>query len=205
MSHLLYAHFVSPLKVLDLSFNMLTSLHPLMYLSLHNFGADVRLVGNRWQCDCSLRILRKWMVYDSSKGLQTWSITCASPSMLSGNDLLQLEENDLKCLNAEKKPELHQDVTVYSGSEILLSCPMQGIVKKYKSKIKTLYKNIVESIYFCFFLQTQFGGHPGVKHLGTNLRLVCSSKTSQKKTLDSMCVCLKSTQLYPFITSKSVK
>lgn len=151
MSHLLYAHFVSPLKVLDLSFNMLTSLHPLMYLSLHNFGADVRLVGNRWQCDCSIRILRKWMVYDSSKGLQTWSITCASPSMLSGNDLLQLEENDLKCLNAEKKPELHQDVTVYSGSEILLSCPMQGIVKKYKSKIKTLYKNIVESIYFCFF------------------------------------------------------
>lgn len=117
-------------KVLDLSFNMLTSLHPLTYLSLRNIGADVRLDGNRWQCDCSMRSLRRRMAYDSSRGLQSWSVVCAAPSILSGRDLLQLEEDDLNCFGSENRPELHQDVTVYSGSEILLSCSAQGNSKK---------------------------------------------------------------------------
>nr|XP_046248735.1 TLR4 interactor with leucine rich repeats isoform X2 [Scatophagus argus] len=117
---------LAQLRVLDLRFNKLTSLHPLMYLSLHNIGADVRLDGNRWQCDCSMRSLRRRMAYDSSRGLQAWSVVCASPSILSGRELLQLEEDDLSCIGAENRPELHQDVTVYSGSEILLSCSAQG-------------------------------------------------------------------------------
>lgn len=121
-----YIHIVYPSKVLDLSFNMLTSLHPLMYLSLRNIGADLDLGGNRWQCDCSMRSLRRLMAYDSSRSMQSWSIVCASPSILSGRDLLQLEENDLNCFSSENRPELHQDVTVYSGSEIQLSCSVQG-------------------------------------------------------------------------------
>ncbi|CAK6956117.1 uncharacterized protein LOC122988751 [Scomber scombrus] len=113
---------LAQLTVLDLSFNMLTSIHPLMYLSLRNIGADVSLGGNRWECDCSMHSLRRRMAYDSSRSLQTWSIVCASPSILSGRDLLQVEENDLNCFNTKKRPELHQDVTVHRGSEILLSC-----------------------------------------------------------------------------------
>ena len=109
---------------------MLTSLHPLTYLSLRNIGADVRLDGNRWQCDCSMRSLRRRLAYDSSRGLQSWSVVCASPSVHSGRDLLQLEEDDLNCFGSENRPELHQDVTVYSGSEILLSCSAQGNSKK---------------------------------------------------------------------------
>lgn len=128
--HLLYVHIVSPSKVLDLSFNMLTSLHPLMYLSLRNIGADVGLGGNRWQCDCSMRSLRRRLAYDSSRGLQAWSVVCASPSILSGRDLLQLEENDLNCFSTKNRPELHQDVTVSRGSEILLSCSAQGNSQK---------------------------------------------------------------------------
>lgn len=128
--HLLYVHIVSPSKVLDLSFNMLTSLHPLMYLSLRNIGADVRLSGNKWQCDCSMRSLRRRLAYDSSRGLQAWSVVCASPSILSGRDLLQLEENDLNCFSTKNRPELHQDVTVNRGSEILLSCSAQGNSQK---------------------------------------------------------------------------
>ncbi|XP_026160999.1 uncharacterized protein lrrc66 isoform X2 [Mastacembelus armatus] len=116
---------LAQLRVLDLSFNKLTSIHPLMYHSLHNIGTDVRLGGNRWQCDCSIRSLRRRMAYDSSRGLQTWSVLCASPSILSGKDLLQLEEDDLNCFSTENKPELHRDVTVYSGSDILLSCSTQ--------------------------------------------------------------------------------
>lgn len=127
---ILYVQIVPPSQVLDLSFNMLTSLHPLIYLSLRNIGADVRLGGNRWQCDCSMRSLRRWLAYDSSRGLQSWSMVCASPSILSGRDLLQLEEDDLNCFGTEKGPELHQDVTVYSGSEILLSCSTQGNSQK---------------------------------------------------------------------------
>ncbi|XP_061593958.1 uncharacterized protein LOC133458263 [Cololabis saira] len=110
------------LRVLDLSFNMLTSLHPSAYLTLRSIGTDLRLNGNRWKCDCNMRSLRRRMAYDHSRGLQAWSMVCASPSILSGRDLLQLEEEDLKCLSAEKSVALHQDVTVYSGSEILLSC-----------------------------------------------------------------------------------
>ncbi|KAA8589794.1 hypothetical protein FQN60_013159, partial [Etheostoma spectabile] len=104
---------LAQLRVLDLSFNVLTSLHPLIYLSLRNIGADVRLDGNRWQCDCSMRSLRRWLAYDSSRGSESWSMVCASPSSLSGRDMLQLEEDDLNCFGTERGPELHQEVTVY--------------------------------------------------------------------------------------------
>nr|XP_020513379.1 leucine-rich repeat-containing protein 66 isoform X3 [Labrus bergylta]XP_029137946.1 leucine-rich repeat-containing protein 66 isoform X2 [Labrus bergylta] len=116
---------LSQLQVLDLSFNMLTSLHPSMYLSLHNIGAHVKLAGNRWKCDCSMRSLRRRMGYDSSRGLHAWSLVCASPSTLSGRDLLHLEEDDLNCFTTENRPESHQSVKVFSGSEILLSCSAQ--------------------------------------------------------------------------------
>lgn len=130
MLYHLPVHTVSPSKVLDLSFNMLTSLHPEMYLSLSNIGADVKLEGNRWQCDCRMRSLRRRMVYDSSRGLQAWRVVCSSPSVLSGRDLLQLEESDLNCFSAKNRPKLHQDVTVNMGSEILLSCSAQGNSKE---------------------------------------------------------------------------
>ncbi|KAK5869892.1 hypothetical protein PBY51_024575 [Eleginops maclovinus] len=116
---------LAQLQFVDLSFNMLTSLHPLIHLSLHNIGADVMLEGNRWHCDCSMRSLRRRMAFDSSTGMQTWSMTCASPPILSGRNLLQLEEDDLNCVGSENRPESHQDVTVYSGSDILLSCATQ--------------------------------------------------------------------------------
>lgn len=109
---------------------MLTSLHPLTYLSLRNIGSNVRLAGNRWQCDCSVRSLARRMTYDSSIGLQAWGMVCAFPTTLSGKDLLQLEEDDLNCFGTENSPELHRDVTVYSGSGILLSCSKQGITVK---------------------------------------------------------------------------
>ncbi|XP_047442861.1 uncharacterized protein LOC125009183 [Mugil cephalus] len=115
------------LRVLDLSFNMLTSLNPLMHLTLRNFGADVRLAGNRWQCDCSMRSLRRRMVYDSSRGFQAWKMVCASPATLSGRELIQLEEDDLNCFTTDGS-DIHQDVTVYSGSEILLTCSKQDSV-----------------------------------------------------------------------------
>lgn len=105
---------------------MLASLHPLMHLSLRNIGAEVTLVGNKWHCDCSLRSLRRRMVYDRNRGLKAWNVTCASPSTLSGRDLLQLEEGELSCFSAENNAELHQDITVYRGSQILLSCSAQG-------------------------------------------------------------------------------
>ncbi|CAB1419451.1 unnamed protein product [Pleuronectes platessa] len=116
---------LAQLRVLDLSFNMLTNLHPSMYLSLRNIGSDVRLDGNRWQCDCGMRSLRRRMAYDSNRGLQTWDMVCAFPSVHSGKDLLQLEEDDLNCFGTENSPEFHRDVTVYSGSEIFLSCSKQ--------------------------------------------------------------------------------
>lgn len=114
------------LKVLDLSFNMLTSLHPLMHLSLRTIGAEVMLAGNEWHCDCSLRSLRRRMVYDRNRGLKAWNVVCASPPILSGRALLQVEEGELNCFSTEKNAELQQDITVSRGSEILLSCLAEG-------------------------------------------------------------------------------
>ncbi|MEQ2274693.1 hypothetical protein XENORESO_006953, partial [Xenotaenia resolanae] len=99
------------LKVLDLSFNMLTNMQQLTYLTLGNIGADVRLGGNRWRCDCNMRGLRRQMAYGSTRGLQAGNIVCAFPSTVSGKDLLQLDEEDLKCLGTENNLNLHQDVT----------------------------------------------------------------------------------------------
>lgn len=124
------------IQVLDLSFNLLTSLHPLSYISLRNIGANVRLAGNLWQCDCSMRTFKRWMALDRSRGLQTWNLECAFPSIHSGKDLLQLEDDDLNCVATENKPEHHRDVTVYSGSDILLSCASQGnLVKKNNNNV----------------------------------------------------------------------
>lgn len=105
---------------------MLTSLHPLMHLSLRSIGAEVTLAGNKWNCDCSLRRLRQRMAYDRNRGLKAWDVVCASPSILSGRDLLQVEESELNCFNTDNKAEPHQDVTVHRGAEILLSCSEQG-------------------------------------------------------------------------------
>ncbi|KAM8874084.1 uncharacterized protein lrrc66 isoform 2-T2 [Spinachia spinachia] len=103
------------LRVLDLSFNMLTSLHPSTYFSLRNMAADVALAGNRWRCDCKARGLRRRMAYDGSRGLRAWSLVCASPSVLSGRDLLQLEDDHLDCSGADGGTELHRDVTICLG------------------------------------------------------------------------------------------
>uniref|UniRef100_A0A3B3CBX4 Leucine rich repeat containing 66 n=2 Tax=Oryzias melastigma TaxID=30732 RepID=A0A3B3CBX4_ORYME len=116
------------LRVLDLRFNLMTTLHPLMYLNLHNIGAHVALDGNRWKCDCNLRSLRRRMAYDDARGVEVWNVMCASPSKLLGTDLLQLKEEDLQCLSPENSPDLHQDVTVYRGSQILLSCSAEDSV-----------------------------------------------------------------------------
>ncbi|XP_020558517.2 leucine-rich repeat-containing protein 66 [Oryzias latipes] len=113
------------LRVLDLRFNLLTVFHPLMYLTLRNIGANVGLDGNRWRCDCNMRSLRRRMAYDNSRGLEVWKMMCASPTKLLGTDFLQLKEEDLQCLSPENSADLHQDVTVYSGSQILLSCSSQ--------------------------------------------------------------------------------
>lgn len=126
----LIINIILPSKVLDLSFNMLTSIHPLMYLTLQNIGTEVRLLGNRWQCDCRMHSLRRRIAFDSNRGLQVWSIMCASPSTLSGRDLLQLQDDELNCLRTGNIPELHQDVTVHRGSEILLSCSAEGNTSK---------------------------------------------------------------------------
>uniref|UniRef100_A0AAQ4Q6T8 Immunoglobulin domain-containing protein n=1 Tax=Gasterosteus aculeatus aculeatus TaxID=481459 RepID=A0AAQ4Q6T8_GASAC len=115
------------LRVLDLSFNMLTSLHPSTYLSLRHVGAEVALGGNRWRCDCGARGLRRRMSYDGSRGLRAWSLVCASPAALAGRDLLRLEDHDLDCSGADGGAELHRDVTVRRGSEILLTCARQDL------------------------------------------------------------------------------
>ncbi|TNN42903.1 Beta-sarcoglycan [Liparis tanakae] len=113
--------------VLDLSFNMLTSLHPRTIPTLRSIGADVRLRGNRWRCDCGMLGLRRKMA-DGDAVLRAWSVACASPSALAGRDLLQVEEDELNCPRADDVPALHRDVTVQRGAEILLSCAPQGSV-----------------------------------------------------------------------------
>ncbi|XP_016526180.1 treacle protein [Poecilia formosa] len=113
------------LKVLDLRFNMLTTMQQLTYLTLRDIGADVKLGGNRWHCDCNMRSIRRQMAYDGTRGMRTWNIICSEPSIISGKDLLQLDEEDLTCLSSENNLNFHRDVTVYSGAEILLSCSAQ--------------------------------------------------------------------------------
>ncbi|XP_017159952.1 serine-rich adhesin for platelets isoform X2 [Poecilia reticulata] len=113
------------LKVLDLRFNMLTTMQQLTYITLRNIEADVKLGGNRWRCDCNMRSTRRQMAYDGTRGMRTWNIICSEPSIISGKDLLQLDEEDLTCLSSENNLNFHRDVTVYSGTEILLSCSAQ--------------------------------------------------------------------------------
>uniref|UniRef100_A0A096M365 LRRCT domain-containing protein n=1 Tax=Poecilia formosa TaxID=48698 RepID=A0A096M365_POEFO len=100
------------LKVLDLRFNMLTTMQQLTYLTLRDIGADVKLGGNRWHCDCNMRSIRRQMAYDGTRGMRTWNIICSEPSIISGKDLLQLDEEDLTCLSSENNLNFHRDVTV---------------------------------------------------------------------------------------------
>ncbi|XP_061744844.1 uncharacterized protein LOC133543934 [Nerophis ophidion] len=110
------------LKIFDVSFNKLTSLHSSLYLSLRNIAADVNMVGNRWRCDCSMRSIRRWMAYDRSRDIYAKGLVCADPPVLAGKDLLQLEDDELICRTPDTEPQLHQDMMVDRGSEVLLSC-----------------------------------------------------------------------------------
>lgn len=113
-------------QILNVSFNMLTSLNPSIYLSLHTIGADVHLAGNRWRCDCNMRSIRRWMALDRSRGSRSWDLVCASLPILAGADVLEVEDDDLNCWSAEKETKLHQDVTVHRDSQVLLSCATKG-------------------------------------------------------------------------------
>lgn len=118
---------------------MLTSLHHLTYVSLRNIEVDVWLDGNKWQCDCIMRSVRRYMVYDRSTGLHGWKVVCATPTTLSGKELLQLKDDDLQCL-AATSPRLHpQELTVSSGTEILFSCAAQGNDTKYIHSLQSEY------------------------------------------------------------------
>ncbi|XP_010870500.4 mucin-12 isoform X1 [Esox lucius] len=112
------------IRVLDLSFNMLTTIPPSAYLALRNLNALVEVSGNKWRCDCNLRSLRRWMIYDRDMDQQqSWKgVVCSHPSVHSGRDLLHLEDSDLTCSTAENRAGLHQDVTVDEGTDILLPC-----------------------------------------------------------------------------------
>ncbi|KAL1022580.1 hypothetical protein UPYG_G00029510 [Umbra pygmaea] len=112
------------LRVLDLSFNFLTTIPPSAYLALRNLNLFVEVSGNRWRCDCSLQGVRRWMAYDRDRNQkQTWSgVVCSYPSAHAGTDLLHLEDSDLTCSTAENRTGVHQDVTVDTGTDILLPC-----------------------------------------------------------------------------------
>lgn len=115
---------------------MLTSLHHLTYFSLRKIEVDVRLDGNMWHCDCRMRSVWRPMVNDRSRRLHGWKVVCATPSELSGRELLQLKDGDLQC-SAETSPTLHpQELTVSSGSKILFSCAAQGNDAKYINPIQ---------------------------------------------------------------------
>lgn len=143
--HLLSAHNMSSFffKVLDLSFNMLTSLHHLTYLSLRHIEVAVGLDGNKWQCDCTMRSVWRSMVSDGSSGLHGWKVMCATPSELSGKELVQLKDDDLQCLDVTGPRLRPQELTVSSGSEILFSCAAQGNDTKYINSVQIEYR--------CFF------------------------------------------------------
>ncbi|XP_061834055.1 uncharacterized protein [Nerophis lumbriciformis] len=80
------------------------------------------MVGNRWRCDCSMRNIRRWMAYDRSRDIYAKGLVCADPPVLAGKDLLQLEDDELICRTPDTEPQLHQDIMVDRGSEVLLSC-----------------------------------------------------------------------------------
>lgn len=132
-------------KVLDLSFNMLTSLHHLTYFSLRKIEVDVRLDGNMWHCDCRMRSVWRPMVNDRSRGLHGWKVVCATPSALSGRELLQLKDDDLQCLaetgsTIQRAETIHpQELIVSSDSKILFSCAAQGNDAKYIDSLQSEY------------------------------------------------------------------
>ncbi|XP_061894981.1 uncharacterized protein LOC133644485 [Entelurus aequoreus] len=69
-----------------------------------------------------MRSIRRWMAYDRSRNIYAKGLVCADPPVLAGKDLLQLEDDELICRTPDTELQLHQDMMVDRGSEVLLSC-----------------------------------------------------------------------------------
>ncbi|KAL5019775.1 hypothetical protein ScPMuIL_002667 [Solemya velum] len=113
------------LRDLDLSHNQLTTVTK---LSLPWSKVDVlKLDGNPWKCDCSMKWMKNETEFDMSK--HTVAIICDSPHDLAGQNLLQIDEKRLCELRSGSKA-----VVIGSVAAILVAAILIGLVGIMKRK-----------------------------------------------------------------------
>ncbi|XP_059485243.1 uncharacterized protein LOC132202386 isoform X2 [Neocloeon triangulifer] len=98
--------------------------------------AGLDLHGNPWNCSCSLRPLREWML--SVKIPYSVPPTCNSPARVSGKSWDKLELDDFACV-----PEIAANVLVtkaIEGNNVTMSCKIDGVPEP---KVKWFWKNRV--------------------------------------------------------------
>lgn len=62
-------------------------------------------------CDCRLRPLRRWLLDDYSRINQWSEVSCSFPTVLSGQKLLQLDEEEMQCTGEGVRENEDYDTT----------------------------------------------------------------------------------------------
>ncbi|XP_055505096.1 leucine-rich repeat-containing protein 24-like [Leucoraja erinacea] len=115
---------LSSLALLDLSNNWLRTLHQASLQPLTSLQ-ELRLIGNRWRCDCGLHWLRSWMVKEGRRLLLGRAIPCSEPPRLSGQSLPEVPASSLICI----PPAVSLDrmgASARAGEAVRVACRASG-------------------------------------------------------------------------------
>ncbi|KAH8272346.1 hypothetical protein KR026_007125 [Drosophila bipectinata] len=128
-----FAGLESSLEWLKLDGNQLSEVRSGTITSLASLHG-LELAGNEWNCSCSLRPLRAWMLQQNiPSGVPP---TCAAPARLSGRAWDKLDVDDFACV-----PQIvATDTTAHGveGRNITMSCYVEGVPQP---AVKWLLKN----------------------------------------------------------------
>jgi len=137
-----FAGLESTLEWLKLDGNRLSEVRSGTITSLASLHG-LELAGNAWNCSCSLRPLRAWMLQQNiPSGIPP---TCESPSRLTGRAWDKLDVDDFACV-----PQIvATDTTAHGveGRNVTMSCYVEGVLY-----INRQWGSVPRSVWLCFAL-----------------------------------------------------
>ena len=108
---------VPAMKTINLKNNQLIDL-PLSLVNNIRNGTVVFLAGNPLHCSCAARPLKHLIMENAQPTEDFKSIICATPSHVGGNDLVEVQDENLVCSSDEDR-DLHKDSNYKELSDVL--------------------------------------------------------------------------------------
>ncbi|XP_026281236.1 uncharacterized protein LOC113208453 isoform X1 [Frankliniella occidentalis] len=145
-----FAGLEKKLEWLKLDHNRLSSVRPDAFSAMESLHG-LELDGNPWNCTCSLRPFRSWMVRKNVPS--SVPPVCASPGRLRGRAWDRLDLDDFAC--GPRVEALRGAAQAVEGDNVTLSCRVQGAPSP---SVRWLFRNrVVANVSAPFASSMAFG------------------------------------------------